>query len=96
MSEHTPTPWDFEGGEDCCRIVSYIDPKREQIAVRLNEADAELIVRAVNSHGALLEAVKQAADYINNISNIDPDDEDEEIKAVLNKAIAHAEGRGNG
>ena len=67
--EYTPTPWDYEGAEDCCRIVSYVDPEQEEIGVRLNEADAEFIVRAVNereallaSHAALLEAAESAYD----------------------------------
>lgn len=56
---HTPTPWNV----DCWGLEekdwSIEDPNHKDIVRGLSQKDAEFIVRAVNSHEALLEALKK-------------------------------------
>jgi mevalonate kinase len=65
MSEHTPTPWKVFGGlitDSDHRAVAALYNKDDQgEAVRshaTNEANAEFIVRAVNSHDALVDTLR--------------------------------------
>ena len=60
----TPTPWEFERYENDSIIVAPFKPKygtdtRMLLAKNLSEENAAFIVRAVNSHEALLEACKR-------------------------------------
>jgi hypothetical protein len=60
-AKHTPTPWNYGPSirkEDFTDIISK-DDERLIFSVRDN-ANAVFIVRAVNSHEALLEACKEA------------------------------------
>lgn len=67
-SEHTITPWTTETDKAGChcivRNIFGVGPEVPyEIASHLNAADAEFIVRAVNSHEALLEAAKQVLSF---------------------------------
>lgn len=55
MSEHTPTPWITRDGMIC--RGGYAPHTRSTL-----KADAELIVKAVNSHDALVEFVRDLLD----------------------------------
>lgn len=100
MANHTPLPWGVEpndpsylvlGGE----VVGMLAPGRaskEEAA-----ANAELVVRAVNSHGKLLDALKWAEAMLtvlkDNLPN--PDTYDSCMAGVRNAraAIDAADGR---
>lgn len=67
----TPTPWDFDDlyvisedgmtkGDGSGWIVAKISPHNGDGAGETDRANAELIVRAVNAHEALLTAAKKA------------------------------------
>ena len=62
QAKHTATPWKTLtaklAGDGLSTI--YSDDARYPLALGLREANAELIVRAVNSHEALVEACKEA------------------------------------
>lgn len=72
MPEPTPRPWTW--GEETelrgfrCRILS--GPEKgwsvlcHQAAWSVSRADADLIVRAVNSHDALVAALEKARNYV--------------------------------
>lgn len=64
MSEHTPLPWQIKRGATMGVIVNQ---DGEQVAAALSDAvkssderdaNAELIVRAVNNHDALVKALR--------------------------------------
>lgn len=62
-TKHTPTPWDMTG--DSKAIVSFYDNHLHEIAKMIGQteygwskkANAAFIVRAVNAHDALVEAL---------------------------------------
>jgi hypothetical protein len=54
---HTPTPWKVKHIQDCA-VAIIVDADNQEIASMLDEA-AELTVNAVNSHAALVEALKE-------------------------------------
>lgn len=84
MSElkHTPTPWTYVGNGPEQWVV-YTNQTR--IAnVLTPEADAEFIVRAVNSHEALITAVQAAIIHISN------DKVKEALQNILNRAEGEA------
>jgi hypothetical protein len=70
--KHTPTPWklDKEGGftitdssdrTSDASDIAYVNPEKENWGDKYDgdpEANGEFIVRAVNSHDALLEALR--------------------------------------
>lgn len=71
-TEHTPTPWLIERGPTGCRINSSerdTDGRNRSVALTagdgssypatVNEANAEFIVRACNTHDDLLAACKE-------------------------------------
>ena len=71
MSKHTPTPWEAEERADTIKIGAvkgiYITKlgMGESGEYRDEQtANAELIVKAVNSHDALVEALSEAADIM--------------------------------
>ena len=64
MTQHTPTPWSYDGRDiwatnsgNAVNVARLLTPK-------LAEANAAFIVKAVNSHAALVEALKAAQSYI--------------------------------
>ena len=64
MSNSMPGPWEYDtdiGGT--FMVFPSNDPNGEALVCRgiKNEADAKLIVRCVNSHGALVDALAAAA-----------------------------------
>lgn len=73
--KHTPTPWTIEKPSKGCDVPIIHGSKFEEIAVMMHElseeeieANAQLIVKAVNSHEKLVEAIKDllaAADTMN-------------------------------
>jgi hypothetical protein len=90
-SEHTPTPWTLLPART---LVNLKGPNGEQVGqLPINSADAAFIVRAVNSHEALLSACKQA------MEDHEFDRQNESyglMQATVNrmkKAIAQAEAR---
>lgn len=69
MSKHTPTPWAIRKcpcGHPSCDAYE-ITAQSWRSEGRMSKDDAELICRAVNSHDALVEALKQAANELNAI-----------------------------
>lgn len=59
--KHTPTPWEFtDNPNDSCCWSHHIQTVDTGIADVRSEEDASFIVKAVNSHEALLEAAKAA------------------------------------
>ncbi len=74
MSEHTPTPWEWEKIENAAwsdygpnlRSVAMGSPKvlsawgHDAWGVDVNDANAEFIVRACNSHDELVSALEAA------------------------------------
>lgn len=99
MEKHTPTPWmKFKKGYFISICTARPVGERIRIAKDLSEQNAEIIVRAVNSHEALLAAARIASDGIN--TAIDNDEEWNRmqfrshlfaIQSELEKAIALAE-----
>lgn len=67
-TQHTPTPWKFQGENivNGSRDGNFaIFAKGEVIATAVGKADAAFIVRAVNSHEALLGLLKQVLNHTN-------------------------------
>lgn len=62
MSEHTPTPWDFDEGDFTLYKLETTDPIADW-AFPPSRGDIEFIVRAVNGHDTLLEAAKAYAKW---------------------------------
>lgn len=63
MSDHTPPPWSFEVEEYQANVVRASDGSLLATIVGDSaeaEANAEIVVRAVNSHEALVDALKDA------------------------------------
>lgn len=98
--DHTPTPWrlatlDESDGwqdaplilqEDGCSIGEMSRGFPHVNATAGDRANAEFVVRAVNSHDALLAACKAA---IANVPRVDLSDEiDAQLRAAIQKAEA--------
>lgn len=74
MIKHTDTPWKINAGDDCPTVCFVGDVKI--VAAKLrgydlhenDEIDAAFIVRAVNAHDDLVEALRSIVER----SNIDP------------------------
>lgn len=90
---HTPTPWRVHEGPDLevyhddgdvCPVIATID--RDNTSEEQALADSRLIVRAVNSHEALVAALKQAKRLLFIASP-----EDEKIVAQVEAALKLAE-----
>ena len=91
LTQHTPTPWKFEESTMTLRSA----PSNYWLATFdsfdgaiNNKANAAFIVRAVNSHEALLEAVKKALKYVQRAEPIDC-----QLEVDLKDTIAQAEGK---
>jgi hypothetical protein len=69
MSEHTPLPWHFSRKY---RYVSDINHRviAEIAPLHAFQANAEFIVRAVNNHDALVEALQALVDNINDYERV--------------------------
>lgn len=92
-TNHTPTPWILgkdKSTDDYIRIDIYgKGGEAEGDLVPNTFANREFIVRAVNSHKALLEAAKDAYAVMKHARHVDP------LVERLEKAIAQAEGSVN-
>lgn len=72
---HTPLPWKVE---DCCiwggsNFQDYVAYIRTGLAKETSEANGEMIVKAVNSHEELLEALRSIASAIGTVErNVEP------------------------
>lgn len=95
---HTPTPWKIyrcsyvdETGERDKRACGFgdesLDWSRDECHHPLSLADAELIIRAVNSHEALLKASKEVLSGCEKSLLFNP-----KFLEKLKHAIAQAEG----
>lgn len=83
MAEHTPTPWHFEELEHRPDGCGYIRHETDRFEIshhgdtgrtrEENLANAALIVKAVNSHDALVNALQNARRYINAVIVNTPD-----------------------
>jgi hypothetical protein len=85
MSEHTPTPWTFQrapkptDGQYDCAIAAVIDGERHIVAETFgrvasnvfpnSEANAAFIVKAVNSHDLLVQAMTSAKRLIGAVND---------------------------
>jgi hypothetical protein len=90
-AKHTPTPWKI--GELKTSIEGNCDLGRIRIL------DAEFVVRAANSHDALLDAAKEALCWLDpdckwdGVQTTEDSSEEEKIIVELYAAIAQAEGK---
>lgn len=80
---HTPTPWTLDVRRNGVTYV-LLDSLGNEIAEILLRDDAKFIVRAVNAHEVMLEALKEAR----SVAQCSP-----EALATINAAIAQAEVR---
>jgi len=100
--EHTPTPWDLKQIKSTGIIENWsfwapINAGYDQFGYFMgDEANAAFIVNAVNSHDALLDALKKIAEGRGTFS-LDPFKHAcntiEEMIAIANNAISSAEGK---
>lgn len=96
-TQHTPTPWYLPNGEDKNQFGTYrIAEQPGQSAAHLTNIalvgsleDAAFIVRAVNSHEALLEACQEAYDLLASKETLSA--EAVEVWGHLQLAISQAE-----
>lgn len=73
-AKHTPTPWDVRLSADLEHRLIYAPEAREGVALAFTEAEATFIVRAVNAHDVLVEALTALrAHHDRNHSPIDCD-----------------------
>lgn len=68
---NTPTPWDLkrEGRFQSVQVWSSTQGGEICIAVDLHPANGELIVKAVNAHDALVEALTKAYAVLSNVND---------------------------
>ncbi len=90
-SNHTPTPWkvkyarEIYGGESFGRFISTTESRNVMPHITVEDsANAEFIVRAVNSHEVMLEALKTARERFVREGM---------ATANIDEAIAQAEGK---
>ena len=97
MTQHTKTPWESHNGEITTRQENGRSYRRIAAVQdyglgslpEVDEANAEFIVRACNSHGDLLAALKQ----LRSINPMSDYNELRDARTVADEAIAKAEGR---
>lgn len=65
---HSPTPWSIGGV-----YGTYVVDADRKIICEISIADTKFIVRAVNSHEALVAACEEALDFCNDIGDGAPD-----------------------
>lgn len=96
--KHTPTPWRQINGAIFDTTPWRLDQRRNTVPAlfipspqqqdnEINKGNAAFIVRAVNSHEALLDAVKSG------LLALESGAEPQYIKDKMRKAIAQAEGK---
>lgn len=98
---HTPTPWSYGYQRQGMAITLEIGSEREQIAFlyslngQPSVANAEFIVRVVNSHETLLEACQNIANEIEHWKHEAPPTREMRQGCIdeLRAAIAKAEGK---
>lgn len=91
-AQHTPTPWKLFTNLDNNYSKDIFSKDKRRIVAGLSSDDAEFIVKAVNSHDLLLNALKDARQsYINREEGTT--NEDYKIILEMDKAIAQAEGK---
>ena len=93
--KHTKTPWVYPLGSTTVRAKSggfHLCNMSNGVSVKEQEANAEFIVRACNSHDELVKAVK-AVKFAH--SHIEPANMPEWLD-IIEEAIDHAEGGSNG
>jgi hypothetical protein len=66
--EATPRPWRASEWSDVvgAAVTAQPDPTKNTLlvaSIRYSKADADLIVHAVNAHGALVEALREIAEH---------------------------------
>ena len=102
-NKHTPTPWIVDpgtvtihaqnpiNGSCIASVLGTGDEDSDQVSL----ADAEFIVRACNSHEALLEAAKRAYTHISLTIGLvsNKTREEKELLQMIHLAIAQAEAR---
>lgn len=89
-ADHTPTPW--EVGDDGIVTPYAGDRIIVQTGMDSIEADQDFIVRAVNSHDALVAACKEAREFLEDgypLENISP--QEANLREQLESALALAE-----
>lgn len=71
MAEHSPLPWrvEFDRSTGTLSLVDVVDVNHDGVcefsnSEGLDSANAALIVRCVNSHAALVEALNDAVDAL--------------------------------
>ena len=75
-TQHTPTPWVIQEFDSIIEIQQRGDDPpalAELPATKTGRANAELIVRAVNSHARLVAALEAAQDELSAIVDYRPD-----------------------
>lgn len=100
-TQHTPTPWRQSGTyieSDTLKLIARAiplkgrsiqeDEEKEKIAL----LNAEFIVRAVNSHKTILDALDLAYGLLTEFSGLASwQDKDDDVMEIIEKAIARAE-----
>ena len=92
---HTPTPWKLEYDGSIRRqsdnvLLMRLPPSNADLSHEQNKANAAFIVRAVNAHEALIEALDYCLDRLSNREQLD-DETFGKYEALL--IHAKAEGR---
>jgi hypothetical protein len=91
-AKHTPTPWHVNGNSTNRGAQIFIRDKNNEIIAQVRPlANAELIVRAVNSHEALLSAVYAAKNLIMDYPEMAKHENAMRVFEAIKKAIAQAE-----
>lgn len=84
---HTPTPWHVMKFDDETNFIVTNDQGDIRIITDIAEQDASLIVKAVNAHGDLVDALQQArAALVHNVPHLKGTPLDKYIDAALAKA----------
>lgn len=74
MTDHTPLPWQYHRGEDYIQIFADNQKNKNLEVCEFHcysdecESDVAIIVRAVNSHSELVEALKLADSHIEHMA----------------------------
>lgn len=101
QAKHTPTPWIMKQGLGLPGSHEYfvgesVDGKNTAFQA-LKRADAEQIVRAVNSHEEVLNAMRTVSDWLHSKAVLAYDETKRHgyahNKVLLDNAIAKAEGK---
>lgn len=97
-AKHTPTPWKIEFNSKCEIVakegtIATLDlPMKRELgydgACLLEEANASFIVKAVNSHEALVEALKLARVLLGGFEDYPGSSEAKKIEEALKQAEA--------